>query len=189
MKYIMLFERLLAVLFFGLLTFGFDSVPMATLTILTAFIHECGHLTALAYVAKDKFALPKANLFGFRIKNSIKMSYTEEILVTLSGPLVNLILSPLVFIPTNNGFLGYLQCFGAVNLMTLISNLIPVRSYDGSRILSSILALHTDEEKKERIISVLSLFFSSLLTLFSLYVIEKMGEGYWIFIIFFPAAT
>ena len=70
--------------------------------------------------------------------------------------------------------------------MTMLSNLLPIEGYDGYRAVSSAAALlELDPTRTERTLSSLSFFFSVLVTFLSLYLILKIGEGYWIFGVFF----
>ena len=60
-----LFEEVLTVLFWVLLIFGFDSPKIAVYTIISAFLHECGHLAALRIMRKKSAPLPLAKSIAF----------------------------------------------------------------------------------------------------------------------------
>ncbi len=180
MKYIC--GGVLPIVFWASLIFGFDSPYIATLTIISALIHEAGHLTALKLIG-IKTADVYGHFSGFRIKYHGMLSYSKEIIILLSGPLANLIIY-LVTIPMTNAMNGYLQIFGFINLVTAISNMLPIEGFDGYGILYNFMLLK-DQGNHIRLIELFSLFLTIALTFFSLYLINKFGNGYWIFGIFF----
>ena len=184
MKSLDLLYKILPLLFWCLLIFGFDSPYLAILTALCALIHECGHLIfALPYKIAS---MPRADISGFRIGLE-GASYKQELIVAMGGPIINLALFA-IFISffQNTPFAAYSKVFALVNLMTALSNLLPIEGYDGYRILFSFCALAFDDAGRcERFLSRLSFLLSVLMCFLSLYLILKLGEGYWIFFIFF----
>lgn len=116
-----------------------------------AFLHETGHLAAMLLfgVFPDRIAL---EIQGIRIdKNNLTLSYCQECVLALAGPVVNLLFmiffdkSSLVFI---------------VNSGLFFINLLPLKSLDGGRFLYSFIAMKKDEITAERVI-----LLSELLTL------------------------
>ncbi len=181
MKLLKFFEKVLPLFFWILMIYAFGTPLFGTMTLLSAFIHELGHL--IPAFRLNNSALPRAEANGFRIKLSAALSYREDTLVTLAGPLANLIASGfLFFLYFLFGKNGYIYLFAAVNLMTAISNLLPAKGYDGYRILENIL---TDKfgsmGNAEKILSVISRIFTVVLLFLSLFLLLKIGEGYWIF--------
>lgn len=176
-----LFEEILTVLFWVLLIFGFDSPKIAVYTIISAFLHECGHLAALRIMRKKSAPLPLANVSGFRIKIS-ELSYTEELIAALSGPLVNLLIAAVSYFFFGGGI------FAILNLMTAISNLLPIEGYDGYKICICITrVLFGDFSLGERIVEGVSFILCAALAFAFLFIMLKIGEGYWSFAIFFGA--
>ena len=184
MKLALFLNKILPLLFWTLLMLGFDSLHVAVLTGASAAIHECGHLIAIP--SSKKGCLPEAHVSGFRIKVN-SMSYKEELITAAGGPLINITLGVLLlFFPTSTQLGSYVNTFGIINLLTAISNLLPIEGYDGYKILFCIGALVFDDTAAcERILSGFSFVFSSLMCFLSLYLILKLGEGYWIFVVFF----
>ena len=79
--------------------------------------------------------------------------------------------------------------FGFINLLTGISNMLPIKAYDGYRILESVFLMRTaDEARTLAALFWLSFGFTLLLCFLSLYFLLKLGEGYWIFALFFSSA-
>lgn len=188
MKILHFLERVLPLLFWILLMLGFDLTYVAILTLIAALLHEGGHLIALTICKKRTNPLPSPTMRGFII--SIKgLSYKEELLVALCGPLVNLILGlTLISLPISSPHFAYMRDFGILNLITAASNLIPIEGYDGYRICHCIFSIFSkNEDLPERILRWVSFFLASVMCFLSLYLILKIGEGYWIFAVFFTS--
>lgn len=181
-----LLEKLLPLAFWVILIFGFDAPYVAVLTILAALIHEGGHFIITLPFSNKRSHTLKNDISGFRIKTK-NLSYKEELLAALGGPLFNLMAAICSFlIPSVDGLREYLYIFTIINLMTMISNLLPIEGYDGHRALSSALCLVWGEVSRVySFVYWVSFFFSSIMTFFSLYVMLRIGEGYWIFAVFF----
>ncbi len=186
MKVLIFFEKFLPILFLGLIVFGFDKPYISILTLISALIHELGHFYAGKIVNSGTFSLPHAKITGFRIEQN-KTSYKSELVVALGGPCINLIFGSVCFIATL--FITpneYLRVFGYINLLTMLSNLLLIEKYDGYRIVMCILnMLFNDSTRSEIILSRISFFLSVIITFFSLFLILKFNEGYWIFVVFF----
>ena len=185
MKFLLLIERSLLVIFWVLLIFGFDMPYMAILTILSALIHEAGHIICLLIIKSDRSYMPTPNISGFRIKIS-GMSYKNELLCALAGPLANLVLATVCCFPSPVRWATYLKTFAMLNVMTMISNLLPIEEFDGYKILNAILALTVKcNFHAQKLLYFVSFVFSAAMCFLSLYIILKLGEGYWIFALFF----
>ena len=174
-----LLYALLPAAFWFLLMLGFDKTYIAVLTVLCALLHELGHMAALFAIHREMTLRPRA--MGFGIKDFGQLSYKEEIFSALAGPLANLLTALLLFPFAGN---KYVCDTALLNLLTAASNLLPVKDYDGYRILSALLCLRTDSQTAERICLRASLFITLLLTFLSLYLMLKADSGYWIFFIF-----
>ncbi len=186
MKALLFLEKALPLFFWALIMFSFDDAWCAALTLFAAVIHELGHLIfALAFTEK-KAGAPIPNIFGFRI-NIGNLSYREELLVSLGGPLVNLLFGiPLLLLSAKGEFSLYLQTFGVINTVTAVSNLFVIESFDGYRILSSLFGIFGRVGARFFIVlDTVSLAFSATLTFLALYYVLKVGSGYWIFVVFF----
>ena len=185
MKFLLLTERSLIMIFWVLLIFGFDTTYTAILTIASALIHELGHVICLFIIKSNGRAIPMPNISGFRITLPTT-SYKEELACAACGPIANLITALLFFVADFIFDSPYLATFGILNAMTALSNLIPIEEYDGYKILSAALALRKKSfDKALSALNSVSFLFSSALTLLALYVMLKIGEGYWFFAVFF----
>ena len=179
-------ETVLPITFWVLIMFGFDSISVTVMTLLAAIIHECGHLAVISHLCGHSSAAPAPRLDGMRITPSRILSYKEEIFAAFGGPLANAILF-LILIPFFDKADGYAVTFATINLMTALSNLLPVSGFDGYKIALNALALKFGSEGAERFLSAFSFLFCTVILFLSLYLILKIGEGYWIFGIFFIA--
>ena len=172
--------RILSGIFWILLLFGFDEGGSGILTICAALIHEAGHCAAHFMIGAGT-ALPHTSLLGFGLLPRRLLSYKEEIFVAAAGPLANLIalvlLLPLCFSEEA-------RLFALVNLLCAVSNLLPVKSYDGYRILSSAFSL-LGIPRAMLAIDALSFAIASAAVLISLCAIYFLDAGYWIFGVFF----
>ena len=172
--------HILPSLFWLSVIFGFDAPYVAVLTVLCAALHEIGHITALIYV-KGSPSVPKGHITGFRIKRRNVLSYKDEALVLAAGPIAN-ILFALFSVPFIKSQGSYALVFFIINASTAISNLLPCEGYDGYGILYQIFE---SKEISTKHLENASFLISILLTFFSLYLIGRFGEGYWIFFVFF----
>lgn len=176
-------ERVLPVLFILFLMLAFDEVWMTVLTLLVAAVHEGGHILAAMLIGAGEISLPRAVLTGLRIRPGRILSYKEEAVVALGGPLINLVLFLLLLPLCRYG--EYVSALAAISLLTALSNLIPIRGFDGQRILIGLLSRGLSAATLDRVSSALTLGISAAVALLALFFMMKIGEGYWIFTIFF----
>ena len=164
--------RLLPFLFWTLLIFGFDEPYVAILTILCALLHEGAHATVASLLGGSSL---NARLNGFGMKPKKHLSYKEELLLVSAGPAANLIAFFIFILPLWNGV--YLKIFALINLLTALSNLIPIRDNDGYRILRCAFWW------RERAFGIKLLDTASTLLLFlfciiSLFAVSRLNTGY-----------
>lgn len=173
----------LAAFFWITLIFAFDTPYISVCTVLAAVVHEGGHKLAFLITGASS-SLPRARLFGFKIKFKPTRSYWEDIFCAAAGPAANVLMCvcciPLIILSKE----AY-SILTTVNLATAFSNLLPIKGYDGYNILNSLALAYSKEGVLINIIEIFSFLSLCLMTFFSLYLILKVGEGYWIFTIFF----
>ena len=178
----LLSDSILPIIFWVSLIFGFDTPYIAILTVISAILHELGHCMAIHLLGAGESEL-RGHSSGFRIKRSDALPYKKEIIILLSGPLVNICIFLITF-PFRDALYGYIGALGFINLITGLSNLMPFEGYDGYGALCEALRCIGREEMIDRL-EILSFVLSILVTFLSLYLIERFGEGYWIFGLFF----
>ena len=171
--------RIFSAVFWILVMLGLDGAEGALLTLIAVVTHEIGHIIAL-FVLGQGGGIPLPRMPGFSIKVRATLSYKDDIAVAAAGPLANLI-AAVILLPIR-------QASGPlilINLLTAISNLLPVRGYDGYRILTSVIAISGAERFLGRLPDVLSFATAMSAVLLSLYFIYAFDAGYWIFGVFF----
>lgn len=108
------------------------------LVALSALCHELGHLTALRLVGARVERI-RLTAFGAEIRADTRcLSYGREIVCTLAGPVVNLILA-LVLARVAGDYL-----MAGANLFLGVFNLLPLPSLDGGRALFLAVSWVTD---------------------------------------------
>ena len=101
-------------------------------------------------------------------------------MIYLSGPFADLLTFTLC------AFLGErLITLGLINLITAISNLLPIRGYDGYGAIITMLKKRELPHSALKLISGLSSALIFTFCVFSLYLIDRYAGGYWIFAVFF----
>ena len=179
-------EKILPIILGGLLMFGFDLTYAAVLTIIAAIIHEAAHLAAIFLIDREKARKMEGHLFGIRLRTD-NLSYPEELFSASCGPLINILLGTVCLIARGSTpFIEYIRAFGAINLATATTNLLPIEGYDGYRMIRSLLMMKSRSPYLvDSCLYWVSVALASALCLLSLYFLLKIGEGYWIFTIFF----
>ena len=175
-------NSILPMVFWISVMFGFDTPYFAVLTVISAIIHETGHFAAISIFSKDGGKI-RGHSTGFRIKESSMLSYPKEIAILLAGPCMNILIF-LLTLPLGNTLFGYVRTFGYINLATGISNLLPFEGYDGYGALATLFKAQGAMRAVKRM-ELMSFVFSIAVTFISLHLIDKLGEGYWIFGLFF----
>ena len=171
--------RIIPIFFWCALIFGFAEPAVAILTLITAASHELGHLLAM-YSVGARAERMRGRWLGLGISLPRHLSYRAEALVYAAGPVANLVCAAVgcLLIPLCR---DYALLFVLLNLATAVSNLLPIEGHDGYGV---IRALSAGSERWSSILRSLSLTFTAVLCLLSLYVIDRVGEGYFIFAVF-----
>lgn len=154
-----------------------DITTQLLICLLCACVHEFGHVAALL-VFTGKF--PRSitvTPFGINIISDGGFNTTtfQRILISLSGPTVNLI-AFIAFSHHLNGFLA-LQ-----NLALGVFNLLPIIPLDGGCILSELLSLKFNCEKSNLIAEIISVIF--IIPIFSVGFVMIFNNPYNYFLLF-----
>lgn len=152
----------------------------ALMTLPAAALHELGHLLA-ARAMRVPIKSMRLSVLGAAIEpDMLRCSYKKEMILSICGPLANLITAALAFLifGTNGNALYFIVS----SVFLALLNLIPAGSFDGGRILSGLLLSFLSPAAVSRISDTVSFFcFFSLWTV-SVYFIFKTGSYLSLFI-------
>ncbi len=173
--------------------------------IFSACLHELGH-----FFAAERLSLrvreTVIDFSGVRICVDVGlMSYKDEIILAAAGPLASLItlgvsLAALSvrgigfegacelcvrFLNREESMDGALSFLALSSLLQGMSNLLPIRSFDGGRIIYGVSALLLGERAAERIADILSALSAFVLWTASLYLLLRAASGIGIYVFAF----
>lgn len=172
--------------------------PMAVAGVaLAALLHEGGHILTAAACGVGLSGL-RLDLYGARLGLSGLISYRQELLVALGGPLVNLLTVLLLFplwrfwgcpvyeggmLP--NGVAGLLSILLPASAGLCAVNLLPVATLDGGRILSCALAQWVGEGVAHTVGQLCTAVCAGGLWLLSAYALLRAGQQLSLFVFSF----
>ncbi len=169
------------VLMLLILLFG-DSTGYALIAVMAAAVHEAGHVVAALALRMrlDSFSL---GLLGARLGLSLPLySYRKELLLSLSGPLTNIVTGGAALYIFSRCAAQSALFFGVASLFLAALNLLPVQSFDGGRIFMCIAAPMIGVFTAERILRVLSFLCVLLLWGTSVYLMLRLGSSLALFV-------
>ena len=186
-KYLKYFHTPISILFWLLMIFAFESPREGCMTVLAAVVHEMGHfMYTLLFLKKP--SVPYGALSGLRIKKTGVLSYGEELMLYLSGPIANLAFALMLLL-----LFGFSSRFAVdlsvINILTMLSNLLPIEGYDGYGAIMAVSGKFGAEDLIPGILRCLSFCFTALMVLISLYLMYYLNGGYWIYAVFSISAV
>ena len=162
-------EIYISFLFFAMITvmIVFDKTGLIVPTLFSVICHEAGHLFcmwAMGNTPKRIKLIPAS----VQITDSITSRYKTDNIVSLCGPLVNILLFLVFYI--NYSIWGNITTliFAFLNLILGLFNLLPVKGLDGGRILHNIIAQKRDIARADLILKFSGLLFSVVLIILAL---------------------
>ena len=180
-----------------------DSAIVIGVYLAAALWHEVGHLLA-AKILRVRISEIRLGFSGARIVTDERLtSYKSELLLSLAGPLANVVgcgTAVGVFCAFGEGIegaaasaeaflnsprvdiLGILAFFALSSVIQAILNLLPVKTFDGGRILYCATANLIGEGAGERILTVTTAFSALILWIIALYLMIKIGGGLGIYV-------
>lgn len=115
-------------------------------------IHELTHLLVL-WLAGNRAKSLTVTPMGLSIERVGLLSHRGELLLSLSAPIVNLLLAALYL------HFALDPCTVDANLSFGLLNLLPIYPLDGGKALSAALGMRLDKDKTERIVQTISMLF------------------------------
>ena len=163
-----------------------------------ALLHEAGHIVA-ARRRGIRIKEIRFDVSGMRIcTEECAGSYTDEFVLCMSGPLVNVIIIAVgagVFWHKNmdvsaiaSAIEDFAQCkagsyYGALGFFMICSviqgglNLLPIKTFDGGRMLFCLCAMAFGSRTAERVIGVTSAFCMLAIWTVALYLMIRVDAG------------
>ncbi len=138
-----------------------DKTGLMSASLFAVFFHELGHLAVMVmYHCQPKTV--KLSSSGILICGSAFCTAKENLIIAMSGPIVNLVLS-VVFILLSKLFCcTLLLYFAVVQFLVGFVNLLPVKGLDGGTALNIILSKFS-RINAEFICNIVSIVLSCLL--------------------------
>ncbi len=145
------------------------------------FLHELGHLLCACFL-KIKIKCFELSILSARIKTYKELSYVDELIFALGGPLLGFLGFALTFKIALNYialpfFQNFLFPFSILSLCLTIFNLIPIATLDGGRILKCILCIIFSLDMANKILHFTSFFTLLVLWMLSVYLMLRMSNG------------
>lgn len=155
-----------AVAFFGLLVY-LDPYHLAVPFLTACICHELGHLLAIA-MAKGTVSAICIRTFGAEIHAECP-TYGRDLLATLAGPMVNLVLFLLLTEPS----------YRWMNLLLGAFNLLPLPSLDGGRALYLLCVCRMQPDRAYILAECIARLFGTILLLLGAYGTLLLRLGMW----------
>ena len=158
-----------------LLMLAGDGTGVLFLTFAAAGLHECGHLLA-ARLLKIRMRGMRLDFFGARLEIEGRMiSFGEEWLLSAAGPITSLVAALIAALFW--AFSPAAQIFSCASLVLGLINLLPIRSFDGGRMLECGLNAFISPDRTRVIMRGISLVFLFLLWSLAVYFLLRAGDG------------
>ena len=152
-----------------------DRTGISLLTVAAALLHEGGHLLAarLLGIRAERMRL---GFLGMRLDMGADLlSYGQEWLLCAAGPLVSLVgaamAAPLW------GLWESARFFSCASLVLGLLNLLPIRTFDGGRMLECFLSSTLGMRASQRVMTACSFLFLFLLWATAVYFLLRVGDG------------
>lgn len=135
-------------------------------------LHEIAHAVAAAVIGLkiDCVVLQPFGL-SLRLKNKMVSGMAEEIILYLSGPMVNALASFSAVVVYHYYKSDNLRLFYMINMTLFVVNLLPVMPLDGGHIAMRIIRAVFGIKKGTAISNILSLIICCIMTAFGIYAV------------------
>ncbi len=152
-----------------------DRTNAVACILLAAAVHEAGHLLA-ARLLRIPLGELRLDLLGAQLSvDGRLLTYGEEWALCAAGPTFSLLLAALLApLWKPGGFWLELSC---ASLLLGLLNLLPIRNFDGGRMLSALLAFLFGEQCAERVLWGCSVAAVLFLWSVAVYLLLRSGNG------------
>ena len=163
---------------FMLLALALSSPHYFPALICSVTLHELGHII-VARLRGIRLSEMKLGIFGASITPCDQLfSYADEILLCLGGPVMNF-LSVAICISTG---IGKSTLFIMSSLALGILNMLPIKGFDGGRILYAFLLILISPRTARALSNVISFIFIFTLWCFSVYLLLRRAATLTLFV-------
>ena len=144
-----------------------DKTGLVLPMLFAVFLHEMAHLSVMWV---SRCAPKEINLCpgGVQILAST-VKNKPEILILLSGPVINILLFIILWFPFDKTSHTSVLEFAVINLIYGVFNLIPVRNLDGGSIVEIILTEFLGFQKARIILNIITIAFAVFILLLALF--------------------
>jgi stage IV sporulation protein FB len=173
------------VLMLLVLIFGDDSV-YTLIALSAAAVHETGHIIAAALL-KVKIGSFSLSLYGARLGLAVPLySYRREWLLSAAGPAANIVSGGIAYyiyrIYGGTYNVQYVLFFAIASFFLAALNLLPIKNFDGGRMLLCVTAPTLGLYNAEKITEILSFIFVLIIWAMSLYLMLRVGSSLTMFV-------
>ncbi len=143
-----------------------------------AALHECGHTVAFL-LCGERLPVFRGRSFGFLLTPETGyLSYGKEAFVAFAGPAFNILAAAALIPALRAGEAREANfCFFALNLLTAAFNLLPIRGFDGWRVMSAMMYLLFSEKTARFWTDALSTFVCLFFYFCALFLTFCAGAG------------
>lgn len=150
--------------------------------LIAAALHELGHIIA-AKLCDIPLGELRLSIFGAAITpKALLCSYKKEIILCVSGPLVNLACAFLLFPFANVAKNEFLSFFISSSLFLGVLNLLPIHEFDGGRILFCLLSTKLTLKHTIQILKSISFVLIFSLWCLSVYLLLRLSSSLSLFV-------
>lgn len=146
--------------------------------LLAAMLHECGHLAILRLfrvpVEGMRLTALGAELYA---RGAQRLSYGRELLVTLAGPAINLIVAVLAAAAALYMQWETLYVFAGANVILCLYNLLPILPLDGGRTLYLVTAYFFGPMVGDAVAAIVGTVCALSLLVLGIYLSIVSGSG------------
>ena len=138
-------------------------VFVAIVLFTSVFIHECGHAWMAKRLGAKVIEMRMTGMGGY-VRHGGGLSHPRAFLITLAGPLANLIIAVLAWnlLAPLGGVSPYLALLASVyinwNIMLMVFNLFPVIPLDGGHLLHRLLMMFYSTSRDGRVVATRNWF-------------------------------
>lgn len=167
------------------LLFGDNSI-YTLIALSAAALHEAGHLIAAAMMGVEIGSL-SVSLFGARLGLAVPLySYKREWLLCAAGPAMNFLTGGAAYyiyrICGSTESMRYVLFFAIASFFLALLNLLPIKNFDGGRMLLCITAPLIGIYSAEKLTGTLSFIFVLMIWAASLYLMLRIGSSLALFV-------